>query len=116
LEYCHEIAEVIHRDLKPENILLDENDRVKLADFGVSAMMDNGCDEITTTAGSNFYFSPEACNGSKFKGKGNDIWASGVVLYYLCMNRLPFEAGNFPDLFYMIKNDEPDYTIRELDP
>jgi len=36
LEYCHECAGVIHRDIKPENILIDDNDHVKLADFGVS--------------------------------------------------------------------------------
>lgn len=42
LEYCHENARVIHRDIKPENILIDENDNIKLADFGVSSMMENG--------------------------------------------------------------------------
>ena len=63
LEYCHECAGIIHRDIKPENILIDENDSVKLADFGVSQIMENGNDEINTTAGSQLYFSPEACRG-----------------------------------------------------
>jgi serine/threonine protein kinase len=40
IEYCHENAKIIHRDIKPENILLDENDDVKLSDFGVSFMME----------------------------------------------------------------------------
>jgi 5'-AMP-activated protein kinase catalytic alpha subunit len=102
LEYCHEIAGVIHRDIKPENILIDENDRVKLADFGVSFIMENGCDEITTKAGSNYFFSPEACKGSKYRGKGSDIWATGVTLYYMCMRQYPFVSSNFPDLYYKI--------------
>jgi serine/threonine protein kinase len=36
IEYCHDCASVMHRDIKLENILIDENDQVKLADFGVS--------------------------------------------------------------------------------
>ena len=37
LEYCHNVVKIIHRDIKPEKILIDENDDIKLADFGVSA-------------------------------------------------------------------------------
>lgn len=109
LEYCHDVAGVIHRDIKPENILIDQNDRVKLADFGVSYIMNDGCDEITTKAGSNFFFSPEACKGTKYKGRGSDVWAAGVTLYYMCMRVYPFISNNFPDLFYKIQYDEPDY-------
>lgn len=83
LEYCHECANIIHRDIKPENILIDEHDRVKLADFGVSCIMENGVDEVSTTAGSNFFFSPEACEGKKYNGRTNDIWACGVTLYFM---------------------------------
>jgi serine/threonine protein kinase len=36
LEYCHVCAGIVHRDIKPENVLIDNNDRVILADFGVS--------------------------------------------------------------------------------
>jgi len=61
--------------------------------------MENGCDELSNTAGSNFFMSPEACNGSKYKGRGSDIWASGVTLYYMVVGELPFVANNFPDLF-----------------
>lgn len=61
LHYLHECAGVIHRDIKPENLLIDENDRLKIADFGVSFIMENGSDDIATTAGSNYYFSPEVC-------------------------------------------------------
>ena len=94
LEYCHENAQIIHRDIKPENILLDENDTVKLADFGVSAMMENGSDKVNTTAGSHFFLSPEATLGNMYKGKKNDIWACGVTLYYMATKKLPFSATN----------------------
>ena len=37
VEYLHERG-VSHRDIKPENILLDDNDDVKISDFGMATM------------------------------------------------------------------------------
>ena len=57
LEYCHEVAGIIHRDIKPENMLISQDDVLKISDFGVSTIMENGRDLVTTTAGSNYFFS-----------------------------------------------------------
>lgn len=81
IEYCHEVASVLHRDIKPENILIGENDVLKLADFGVSQIMNNSDDTLTTKAGTVFYFAPEICSGTSYRGKPADVWACGVVLY-----------------------------------
>jgi serine/threonine protein kinase len=62
----HEIAGVVHRDIKPENLLITKEGRLKVSDFGVSLMMQNNCDEIATTAGSSYFFSPEVCFGENF--------------------------------------------------
>mmetsp|Transcript_28781 Transcript_28781/g.21446 ORF Transcript_28781/g.21446 Transcript_28781/m.21446 type:complete len:225 (-) Transcript_28781:184-858(-) len=107
LHYLHEQVGVIHRDLKPENLLLDENDHVKIADFGVSFMIENGCDKLTSTAGSNYFFAPEICKGETYKGKKTDIWALGVTLYFMLYKKYPFEARNIPELYSKICNDEP---------
>lgn len=64
VEYIHEVVQIIHRDIKPENILLDENEDMKLADFGVSSMLPaDGTDITVSNAGSAIFFSPEACLG-----------------------------------------------------
>lgn len=102
----HECAGVVHRDIKPENLLIDENDKLKISDFGVSFLMENGSDEIATTAGSNYFFAPEVCNGSTFKGRKSDIWAAGVTLYQMVFKKYPFTSNNIPDLYNKIQNKE----------
>ena len=38
MEYLHHNTSIIHRDIKPENLLIDEDNRLKLTDFGVSCL------------------------------------------------------------------------------
>jgi len=99
----------VHRDIKPENLLIDENDRLRISDFGVSFLVENGCDEIQTTAGSNYFFSPEVCSGQVFKAKKSDIWSAGVTLYFMMFKKHPFTANNIPALYHKIMYEEPDY-------
>lgn len=37
VQYLHSRG-VAHRDLKPENLLLDDNDNIKISDFGMATM------------------------------------------------------------------------------
>lgn len=97
---------MIHRDIKPENLLIDDNDRIKISDFGVSHIIENGSDEIQSTAGSNYFFSPEICQGLTYKGKKSDIWALGVTLYFVLFKAYPFNASSIPTLYSKIKEQE----------
>lgn len=61
VEYCHNNL-VTHRDLKPENILIDDNNTVKIADFGLSNLMKDG-KFLKTSCGSPNYAAPEVISG-----------------------------------------------------
>mmetsp|Transcript_12544 Transcript_12544/g.18959 ORF Transcript_12544/g.18959 Transcript_12544/m.18959 type:complete len:596 (-) Transcript_12544:19-1806(-) len=104
IEYCHHHM-VVHRDLKPENLLLDENQCVKIADFGLSNIMRDG-DFLKTSCGSPNYAAPEVISGDLYAGAEVDIWSCGVILYALLCGSLPFDDDYIPALFQKIKNGE----------
>ncbi len=57
LEHLHACG-IVHRDLKPENMLLavkDDLSKVKLTDFGLSAMIDMQSEVMTTACGTPAY-------------------------------------------------------------
>jgi serine/threonine protein kinase len=105
LEHCH-LNKVAHRDLKPENILLDEARNVKICDFGFSARMQEGV-PLTVKCGTPNYVAPEMlAENCQYEGPAVDIWSSGVILYALLCQELPFDADNNMDLFSLIKRGQ----------
>jgi eukaryotic-like serine/threonine-protein kinase len=95
LDYIHTNG-VVHRDLKPENIMVDEQDRVKLIDFGIAS--DAGARRLTyanftAALGTPNYISPEQVKGKRGDGR-SDIYAMGVILYEMLTGKLPFTGPN----------------------
>jgi 5'-AMP-activated protein kinase catalytic alpha subunit len=87
---------------KPENLLLDDQNNVKLADFGLSNTMRDGF-FLKTSCGSPNYAAPEVISGKLYAGPEVDVWSCGVILYALLCGSLPFDDDNIPNLFRKIK-------------
>ncbi|KAG9257753.1 kinase-like domain-containing protein [Emericellopsis atlantica] len=92
---------ILHRDLKPENVFLDEDNSVKLGDFGLSKMIKSH-DFASTYVGTPFYMSPEICAAEKYTLK-SDIWSLGCIIYELCSREPPFNAKTHFQLVQKIK-------------
>lgn len=94
VEYAHQQG-VVHRDLKPSNILVDENGRLRVADFGLAKLL-AGSDELTAEGdvlGTPAYMAPE--QGTRDLGpvtERTDVYGLGAVLYFLLVGRPPFQG------------------------
>ena len=108
IRYLHEEAKIIHRDIKPENILLDENDDIRLIDFGLSETMTGVKKTFDEKCGSFPYSAPEMLKGQRYSTE-IDIWSAGVTLYVMVTGVQPFTGHSMKEIFKQIAYYEPPY-------
>jgi len=122
LHYLHSQG-VVHRDIKLDNVLVKGNHEygeVKLADFGLSALVQmsntgydrsasskrksfNGLQEVWGTA---CYFAPELIDRNY--GPQADMWSAGCILFEMLSGEHPFDAEDDDDLYSLIQNAKYD--------
>jgi serine/threonine protein kinase len=85
---AHQQPQIIHRDLKTENILMAREYIPKIADFGLSRMVENKVNLTIHAVGTALHVSPEAINGNRYTEQ-SDIFSFGVVMLELYHEKRP---------------------------
>lgn len=96
VQLCDGISEahsnqILHGDIKPSNIIIDHDGRVKIIDFGVSAIgIESVHSKDQSITGTSAYMSPEQLKGFQIDER-SDLFSLGVVLYEALTSRHPFK-------------------------
>lgn len=102
---------LVHRDIKPANVLLTPQGEAKLADFGLVRHLDDLAIGGTPIAGTPSFMAPELFQGTP-ASPHSDLYAVGVMYYYLLSGRLPFTAENISQIIAQHQT-QPVPDIRE---
>jgi|GEM_PF-2630655 len=100
LQYAHERG-IIHRDIKPANIMVSYDGSVKVADFGLAKITRSDQTDLTRSGmamGTLHYISPECLTRGTTVDHRADLYAVGVMLYYMLTGHLPQGLFELPSL------------------
>lgn len=105
LRAAHE-AGIIHRDIKPDNLLIRRDGTVKIADFGISRILEEVSRTMTGSVfGSPLFMAPEQVEGKNPSG-AIDLFALGGVLFRCLSGRHPFEAEHAHAVMWRIVQED----------
>lgn len=98
---------IVHRDIKPENLLIDGNFKIKIADFGIAQILNEGAvpessgtlpssrSALTLALGTPAYIAPEQSTGGGIDHRA-DIFSLGIVFHEMLLGMRPEPGGSMP--------------------
>ncbi|KAG7831680.1 hypothetical protein KL920_000015 [Ogataea angusta] len=103
---------IIHRDLKPMNIFIDENQNVKVGDFGLAKnvhylpstsrkvldVSESG-EDLTSDIGTRLYVAVEVMNGSGAYNEKVDLYSLGIIFF-----EMVYQLGTSMERYTVISN------------
>lgn len=105
MQGIHE-SHIIHRDLKPQNILINDEEIVKISDFGISKLKTNNSENrVSGFEGTPKYAAPEQYLTNNEFYYQSDIYSVGIMLYELATGLPPYA------IFKDFKTDKERYTF-----
>ncbi len=115
LDYAHREAMIVHRDLKPRNVMINVGGKLKVADFGMAASLNESISRVSAqehASGTPPYMSPQQARGASPNAL-DDIHALGATVYELLTSKPPFFRGNI--IFQVIEQVPPSMAERRLE-
>lgn len=99
-DYLHnqQPTPIIYRDLKPSNIMIDEQDNLRLIDFGIARTFKKGKLLDTVQLGTVGFAAPEQFEDKQTDHR-SDIYSLGALMYFLLSN------GQYPYLTHKSINE-----------
>ena len=108
---------IVHRDIKPANILINDNDLVKIVDFGLASAVTASDSRLTKSGilvGTPTYMAPEQVRGRDIDLR-TDIYSLGIVMYELFTGKPPYkEKDHMATLFQHVEGKAP--QAKEINP
>ena len=108
LNFSHQHG-IVHRDVKPANIMIDQNNAVKVMDFGIARAVADAGNSVTQTAaviGTAQYLSPEQARGDTVDAR-SDVYSLGCVLYEILTGDPPFVGDSPVAVAYQHVREDP---------
>ncbi|MFO1066815.1 MAG: serine/threonine-protein kinase [Pirellulales bacterium] len=117
IQYAHD-RNILHRDIKPANVLVDENDQVRVTDFGLAKSLENESGLTATGAalGTPSYMPPEQAAGRTDEHSfRTDVYSLGAVLFALVTGKPPFQGSSVVQTLMQVMH-RPAPLARQVNP